>query len=396
LFLDSLRLNGRSAVLAKLHDYRNRLIASPGFQRFASHHWPFRLIARRRAVALFDLCAGFVYSQVLFACVQLDLFQRLSGGARSVPDLLSDPDMASDLDAEALQRLLRAAVALGLLEERAHKQFALGAQGAAVLANPGISAMVRHHTYLYQDLIQPVAMLQRQHAPTHMQRFWRYALDNAADAELTAAGGQSSQDNEYRLYSELMASSQHMIAEQVLAAFDFSAYASALDIGGGVGEFLDHLSRCQPQLQLGLMDLPPVIEQARARQSGAEHQRRRFYPGSFLEVEIPGGYDLITLVRVLHDHDDEVVRCLLSRCAQAMSAGGRLLIAEPLAKTTGAEAMGDAYFGMYLFAMGQGRPRSFKEYQGFLQQAGFRRVRHIKTSIPMLCSLIVASVDKNV
>ena len=37
-------------------------------------------IAERNARALFDLCAGFVYSQILFACVQLDLFRLLADG----------------------------------------------------------------------------------------------------------------------------------------------------------------------------------------------------------------------------------------------------------------------------------------------------------------------------
>ncbi len=37
-----------------------------------------RPIARRRTRALFDLCAGFVYSQILLACVQLQLFDILA------------------------------------------------------------------------------------------------------------------------------------------------------------------------------------------------------------------------------------------------------------------------------------------------------------------------------
>ncbi|MFU8765893.1 MAG: hypothetical protein ACNA7T_15290, partial [Haliea sp.] len=49
---------------------RDRLLTNPRF-----HHWAVRLpltrpIARRRSRELFDLTAGFVYSQVLFACVQ--------------------------------------------------------------------------------------------------------------------------------------------------------------------------------------------------------------------------------------------------------------------------------------------------------------------------------------
>src|ERR1700744_4305699 len=66
---------------------RNRLLASPGFQRRAAAFPLTRPVARRRAKALFDLCAGFVYSQVLQACVQLNVFELLRDGPRHRDDL---------------------------------------------------------------------------------------------------------------------------------------------------------------------------------------------------------------------------------------------------------------------------------------------------------------------
>ena len=48
-------------------ELRNRLLASPAFQSWASAFPLTRPIARRRAKAAFDLTAGFVYSQVLLA-----------------------------------------------------------------------------------------------------------------------------------------------------------------------------------------------------------------------------------------------------------------------------------------------------------------------------------------
>lgn len=376
-----------TAFHAWIKDRRNRLLADARFQRMAARYWPLRSIARRRAVDLFDLCAGFVYSQVLYACVELDLLTQLQAGPKSVAQLQPD----SGLSWQALQRLMLAAAALDLLEQRGEDQFALGAQGAAMLANPGIAVMVRHHRHLYQDLTDPLAMLQRQQQPTHLQRFWRYALDNADSEQAPAHAA-----GDYQLYSELMASSQHMVADQVLSAYDFSSHRRLLDVGGGVGEFLQRVGQRYPQLDLGLFDLPPVIAQARQRAQAGSSEPSDFFSGDFQHDELPTGFDLITLVRVLHDHDDVLVQQLLAKCAQALPADGCLLIAEPLAQTPGAKAMGDAYFGLYLYAMGQGRPRSFKEYQGFLKQAGFQRVRLLQTSIPMLCSLVVATVKKKV
>ena len=72
---------GRNAVIA---ERRDRLLASRRFQRWAAAFPLTRPIARRRARALFDLCAGFVYSQVLFACVRLKLFDALAAGPLAV------------------------------------------------------------------------------------------------------------------------------------------------------------------------------------------------------------------------------------------------------------------------------------------------------------------------
>ena len=65
---------------------RDRLLASPDFRRRALAFAPARWIARRRAAALFDLVAGFVYSQVLVACVRCSLFELLCRSRRSRRD----------------------------------------------------------------------------------------------------------------------------------------------------------------------------------------------------------------------------------------------------------------------------------------------------------------------
>jgi demethylspheroidene O-methyltransferase len=52
--------------------------------------------------------------------------------------------------------------------------------------------------------------------------------------------------------------------------------------------------------------------------------------------------------------------------------------------------MGDAYFGFYLLAMGSGRPRPAGRLAEMLRDAGFGRIRAVRTSTPLLTSLIVA------
>jgi demethylspheroidene O-methyltransferase len=75
---------------------------------------------------------------------------------------------------------------------------------------------------------------------------------------------------------------------------------------------------------------------------------------------------------------------------EALPPGGTLLLAEPMAGTPGAEAMGDAYFGFYLLAMGRGRPRRALELTAMLKAAGFASVRPMPTRMPLQTRLLVA------
>jgi demethylspheroidene O-methyltransferase len=113
--------------------------------------------------------------------------------------------------------------------------------------------------------------------------------------------------------------------------------------------------------------------------------------GSFRDQALPRGAGIITLVRVLHDHDDPVAAQLLRAAYDALPAGGRLLIAEPMAGVAGASRVGDAYFGFYLLAMGTGRARTAAQIARLLAGAGFKPARLLGTRQPMLVSVLVAS-----
>ena len=61
-----------------------------------------------------------------------------------------------------------------------------------------------------------------------------------------------------------------------------------------------------------------------------------------------------------------------------------------MAGTRSAKAMGDAYFGLYLWAMRSGRPRSRAQIAAMMERAGFANIRKIATRLPLIASIIVA------
>jgi demethylspheroidene O-methyltransferase len=331
-----------------------------------------RFVARRRAQALFDLSAGFVYSQILAACVELRVFDTL----RVAPMSASALGAAVGLTPEASERLLRGATALKLTARVRGNTYTLGPLGAALLGNPGVTGLIAHHGLLYQDLADPVGLL-RQRGPGALAGYWPYALGGALGPDQVAA------------YSALMAASNGMVADQVLAAYDIRRHRCLMDVGGGEGAFLTQAAAHAPGLRLMLFDLPAVAARAESRLA-ASGLSARAIGGDFFADALPEGADLITLLRVVHDHDDAAAAVLLRRVRAALPPGGTLLLAEPMAGTQGAERMGDAYFGFYLLAMGSGRPRTRETLCAMLHEAGFTRTRALRTAAPMLTSLIEA------
>ncbi len=362
---------------------RDRLLASPTFQRRSAQFFLTRPIARRRARALFDLVAGFVYSQVLLACVQLRLFDLLAD-APQTPEALA---ARTGLTRDAAERLLVAAESLRLVERRSGGRFGLGALGAPMVGNAALAAMVEHHAALYADLADPLALLRGQAGPRALAGYWPYASNShAAPAELPP-------EPDIAAYTRLMAASQPLVASDVLDAYPIARHRCLLDVGGGDGSFLASAAARAPSLRLMLFDLPAVSQRAHARFAAEGLQgRATTFGGSFLHDALPTGADVVSLVRVVHDHDDADAMTLLRAVRRALPAGGRLLLAEPMAGTPGAEPMGGAYFGFYLLAMGRGRPRTADELARMLQAAGFDRVRPRSTSQPLQTRLLVAEV----
>ena len=137
--------------------WRNRWLADPRFQRLAMRLPFVRRTARDAAARMFGMATGFVYTQTLTACVELGVIARLA----AVPSSTRALAAASDVPEAAMQRLLAAAAALDLVTTLPEERWTLGRLGAALAANPGALAMIRHHRLLYADLGDPVALLRR-------------------------------------------------------------------------------------------------------------------------------------------------------------------------------------------------------------------------------------------
>jgi demethylspheroidene O-methyltransferase len=334
---------------------RNRLLTDPKFIAFAQRFFLTRPVARRKSLELFDLLAGFSYSQVLFACVELRLFDHAGS---TIAELASK----TGLSESKTDTLVRAAVAIGLLD-RDGQTIILGPQGAALVAQPWIMRFVEHHRHFYRDLEDPVALLKGNFVSGGLREYWAY----------------DDPETDRSAYSALMAASQQSVAAQILGAYDMSKHRAVLDVGGGTGAFLKAAGERHPHLALNVFDLPAV-------QSSQANITR--FSGDFRHDLFPQGMDLITVIRVVHDHDDDSVLQLLRNIRKACNKNATLLIAEPFAGNKATAAVTDAYFNMYFAAMGQGRTRTPHEIASLAAQAGFGRLKIWPTDMPLITGVL--------
>ncbi len=358
----------------KRSGYFTRLVASRGFQSWAARFPLTRRLVKSEGEAMFDLVAGFCHSQILQAFVRLN-----------IPQILLERDMTAealavetDIPQQRMQVLLSAATSLQLIKRRKSGRFALTTRGAALAGVPGLSGMIDHHDVLYLDLADPVAFF-RGEVETELAEFWPYVFGagGATDPQTAAT------------YSQLMADSQVLVAEDTLATVDLSKHQRILDVGGGTGAFLAAVGTAHPAMQMTLFDLPAVAPAAAARfENAGMADRVQIKPGSFRDDPLPRGADLISLVRVLYDHADDTVIALLKSVYNALPEGGTILISEPMTGGAKPQRAGDAYFALYCMAMRTGTARSQAQIAQLLAQAGFTQIQTPRARRPFITSVV--------
>ncbi|WP_245306303.1 acetylserotonin O-methyltransferase [Roseovarius aestuariivivens] len=353
-----------------------RLIARPDVQKIASA-LPFgRGMARRDGAEIFEILQGFVASQVLGTLVETGILRGLLEGAQSAEAL----GFGHQVPVDRMEQLLKGGVALGLLKQRRDGRFALARKGAAILGVPGLEAMIAHNREFYADMADPIALM-RGEDETRLQRFWPYVF---------GAGGEIDPEVADR-YSTLMAESQVLVARDTLAMLPVKGDVTVMDVGGGSGVFLSEVLRRNRRARGILFDLPEVMPQARARvaEFGLD-ARVTLAGGSFREDALPEGADVISLIRVLYDHDDDTVTALLRAVYDALPPGGRLIVSEPMAGGARPERAGDLYFAFYTMAMGTGRARSPERIAEMCRAAGFEQLRIPRAPRPYITSALSA------
>lgn len=261
--------------------------------------------------------AGLATPMALRVAVTLGLPDRLVGDGSTVDQLAAELNVAP----VALDLLLGHLTTLGFVERTptGYRTTEYGTNLRADAGNGFTNILLRLDTaagraeLAFVELAHSVATGQAAYPHRYGQDFW---ADLAEHPRLRES------------FDRQMTLRLHDQIPRVVAGFDWSRFATVVDVGGGQGALLAAILTAQPRMRGHLVDLEPTAADA-ARTFRALHvdDRAEVTGRSFFEP-LPAGADAYVLFDILHDWDDEHAHRILANCAEAAHPAGRVLVIE--------------------------------------------------------------------
>jgi hypothetical protein len=204
------------------------------------------------------------------------------------------------------------------------------------------------------------------------------AFDEAYGMNLWAFLGRN--PDKGREFNSAMNEFSATLGPRIVAGYpEFGQAGVVSDLGGGTGTFLATILEQYPSVSRGVLaDLPPVIEQAKARPDLAgliESGRLEFAPGDFFET-VPVGVDLYVCKQITHSWNDEKLLSVLKRCRDA-SPTAKIAAAE-LVLRPGVQKF-VKYFDVMMLVTMAGFLRTEEQYAEVFRQAGYELTRVVPT-----------------
>jgi SAM-dependent methyltransferase len=311
-----------------------------------------RLNPHRDVDALRNL-AGLATPMALRVAVTLGLPDRLRGDGVAVDRLAAE----LGLSATALDLLLRHLATLRIVEHTA-TGYRTTDHGATLCADADNGLVNFLHLDMaggraelaFVELLHSIVTGNAGYNRRYGQDFW---ADLAEHPRLRESFDKQMTD---RIREQL---------PQIVAGYDWSRFATIVDVGGGNGTVLAAILAAHPRVDGHVVDLDPTATEAshtfRTRQ--LDH-RARATAGSFFDP-LPTGAQAYLLCDILHDWDDDHAHRILRRCAEAVHPTGRVLVIEPIGGRHAATDM-----DLAMLAIFGGRERRLDEFRALAAPHG--------------------------
>jgi acetylserotonin O-methyltransferase len=319
-----------------------------------------------------DLLEAFRRSKVMFAAVELGVFDELCQGSQSAESLAQ----ALSCHPDSMKTLLESCVALGLLSF-ANGQFANTESTRVYLTSTSPHRMTGYIRYSNSVMWHMWSHLEDAVRTGTNRWNQTFGLDGPIFSHFFRTPEAM---NEFLMG---MHGFGMITSPPIVKSFDLGAFHCMCDLGGATGHLVTAACEAYPSLKGIVFDLPHALQLAQEMVSRSEARDRiQIVGGDFFHDPLPQA-DLYALGRILHDWNEEKIRILLKRIYEALPAGGGLLIGE---KIVNEERNGPRWALMQSLNMlicTEGKERSASEYEALLREAGFSSLQVVKTDVPL-------------
>ncbi|PVX28391.1 methyltransferase [Sphingomonas pokkalii] len=316
--------------------------------------------------------------QLLNAAVKFDLFTLLrtpmSEGA--IGDALG-------IEQQPLQLLLEGCVTLGLVElcDGGYRASAVAALALAEGAPFDQRALVRFADAVTYPAARHLHAALRDHRNAGVDSFPGEGETLYARLPAHPAAAEA--------FDAMMRTVTRHVTARLVREIAFPEGGRLLDVAGGACDLAIELVRRWPQLLVTVIDLPWIVDEAagRVRAAGAE-TRLRLIGGDAFQAAFPAS-DHVVFAHFLEIWSEARCRALLRAAKQALEPGGRVYLVNMVQPDAGG-GFGPVAASLYFHAIasGEGRVRRWRDYEDWLEDAGFVPERRV--SLTPMHGLIVA------
>ena len=322
------------------------------------------------AAVMMELILNAWVAQAITSAADLGVADALADGPLS-GEQLADRVGA---DADALRRLMRALIGIGIFRQRSDGRYALTPLAETLRTDAPVSmaGMARwvgspQHREHWSRLTDTIRTGHPVIPELRGKPIFEYL---SGEAELGA------------IFNSAMTNVSEFATLPLIAAYDFNAYDTIIDVGGGHGRLLAAILETAPNSRGVLFDLPEVVAGAPElfRKYGVD-DRVQIEEGSFFD-SVPDGGDAYVLKNVIHDWPEEDAVRILKNVRNAARTGARLLLCEFVIPDHDRDFHGK-WVDIEMLVVAGARERTANEYGRLFDQAGFGLNRVVDTVSPL-------------
>jgi C-methyltransferase len=320
--------------------------------------------------AMMEMIVAGWLSQAITVAADFGVADALDGRPLTIDELAEKVGA----DPGALSRLLRALIGRGVFRQRRDGRYELNSLARSLCSDAEASMAPAAQFYGSREqrnrwtLLAESIRTGRSVVPTmHGKESFDYFAEDPRHAEL---------------FNLTMSSISALTDATVVAAYDFGAYRTIVDVGGGHGLLLANILAANPGSCGVLQDLSAVVSTVSNILSYTRlADRVRIEAGSFFD-SVPAGGDAYVLKNILHDWPDDKAVRILRNVHAAAGRDATVLLVELVIPDHDRDFPGKWADLEMLLNLGA-RERTAVEYRNLLGQAGFAVTRLVPTASPL-------------